>query len=318
MRVRTTSVWGLLSLLFLVGCYDLQLGPDSGSSGDDDDDLAVDDDDLAVDDDDSSEDLDGDGFAAPEDCDDSDPAIHPGATEECNEIDDDCDGETDEEAGQNWFVDQDGDSYGTDSSIQFGCEPPPGGVPVGGDCDDEDPNIHPGSGQQVDGLDSDCDGLRDWLVTFYTAVDDVGELCIDGEENVIGPTGGWVHGISRDIWLPSGTHAVGIQGWDTGEVITAAIAHIEMSDGSFWVSDDTWRYDPNPSAGEESRIGWCEAFFDDSSWDTVLDIGPIGDPTGHWGDAPSLFPDDSPAHWIWDHFPVALNTQYLRKEIVLP
>ncbi|MBL8910096.1 MAG: hypothetical protein JNM17_05250 [Archangium sp.] len=46
-------------------------------------------------------DLDGDGFGrgmscAGEDCDDANPAVHRGATEECNGLDDDCDGEVDD------------------------------------------------------------------------------------------------------------------------------------------------------------------------------------------------------------------------------
>ena len=101
-------------------------------------------------------------------------------------------------------------------------------------------------------------------------------------------------------------------------MITAAIAHVETPEGIVVVSDATWRYDPNPAEDEGSRLGWCSPGFDDGDWDQVLDVGPIGDSANPWSDAPSAFPDGSPAHWIWDHFPVNLNTQYLRKEFTLP
>ncbi len=39
---------------------------------------------------------DGDGYAPPEDCNDANPAVHPGAVEGCNGLDDDCDGQLDE------------------------------------------------------------------------------------------------------------------------------------------------------------------------------------------------------------------------------
>ena len=42
-------------------------------------------------------DSDHDGFPASEDCDDTNSLVHPGAPEVCNEIDDDCDGLTDDD-----------------------------------------------------------------------------------------------------------------------------------------------------------------------------------------------------------------------------
>jgi len=102
------------------------------------------------------EDLDGDTFGDPgaplvsctepvgyvldaTDCDDTDPAIHPGAAEVCNGVDDSCDGAVDE------GFDADADGWST-------CD---------GDCADADPYINPGAAEIHNGLDDDCDGLVD-------------------------------------------------------------------------------------------------------------------------------------------------------------
>ncbi len=81
-----------------------------------------------------------------QDCDDTNPAIHPGAAEQCNTVDDDCDGQIDEGCGV--CVDADLDGF-TSSS----CGGP--------DCNDANPAIHPGAVEQCNTVDDDCDGQID-------------------------------------------------------------------------------------------------------------------------------------------------------------
>jgi hypothetical protein len=109
-------------------------------------------------------DLDRDGYGDDVDCDDTDPDVHPGADEYCNDHDDDCDGLTDEEGavdGSTWYADVDGDGFG-DAEVPFvGCVRPPDFVELPTDCDDADPARHPGATETCDGVDSDCDGISD-------------------------------------------------------------------------------------------------------------------------------------------------------------
>jgi hypothetical protein len=85
---------------------------------------------------DGNPDVDDDGFLCDVDCDDDVGTVHPGATEVCNETDDDCDHAIDE------AVNQDGD-----------------GALCAFDCDDMDPRRFPGNNEVCDTADNDCDGL---------------------------------------------------------------------------------------------------------------------------------------------------------------
>ncbi|MBN2800663.1 MAG: putative metal-binding motif-containing protein [Deltaproteobacteria bacterium] len=99
---------------------------------------------------------DGDGYGAPEtgspacvapegavaagtDCDDADPAFHPGAAEpDCADpADYNCDGSV-------GYADEDGD-----------------GVPACQECDDQRAEVYPGADERCDALDNDCDGVVD-------------------------------------------------------------------------------------------------------------------------------------------------------------
>jgi hypothetical protein len=86
------------------------------------------------------------------DCDDLDPYVNPGASENCgNGIDDDCDELVDYDDGDCACIDSDGDGYG-----RYGrptCPNP------GWDCNDDIADIHPGATEIIGNMiDDDCDG----------------------------------------------------------------------------------------------------------------------------------------------------------------
>ncbi len=71
-------------------------------------------------------DSDSDGTPDADDCAPNDPAVHPGADELCNDVDDDCDGSTDEDASGYPDSDGDGDGYGDETAraVRSGCAGP--------------------------------------------------------------------------------------------------------------------------------------------------------------------------------------------------
>ena len=142
----------------------------------------------------SDQDVDGDGFFGEEDCAEGDPAVHAGAVELCDGIDNNCDGEVDEGVLATYFADADGDGFGDEAAAVEACEPPAGAVDSGGDCDDAAPSVYPGAPEICDGLDNDCDAVvdDDEVVAWYTDADGDGFGDPDTETLSCAPVAGAV------------------------------------------------------------------------------------------------------------------------------
>ena len=114
-----------------------------------------------------STDADGDGYVASEDCDDSDRAVNPAATELCDGIDNDCDGLVDAADssladGRTGYLDNDNDGYGDSANTATVCSDRSGYSYTAGDCDDNRYAVNPGAMEVCDdGLDNDCSGAED-------------------------------------------------------------------------------------------------------------------------------------------------------------
>jgi gliding motility-associated-like protein len=135
-------------------------------------------------------DADGDGFGdagsttlactAPEgyvtdntDCDDASATVYPGATEQCNSIDDNCNTLIDDGVVFiTYYADADGDGFGGSTSV-VACAQPEGYVTDNTDCDDASATVYPGATEVCNTIDDNCNGQIDEgvLLTFYADAD---------------------------------------------------------------------------------------------------------------------------------------------------
>jgi hypothetical protein len=199
----------------------------------------------------TAEDADGDHYSVDEDCDDNDPSAHPGGTEVCDGVDNDCDGEVDEDVQTIQYTDADGDNYGDpDAPVPTCGELTVGLVANADDCDDTNPMVNPdGSEASVvcDDLDNDCDGMvdgglrvpADWLLPSDAvgAARDGETVCIapgtytdtidfGGDDVIVLGTGG------ADVTILDGGGVASVVSFDTRETSAAVLKGFTITGGS--------------------------------------------------------------------------------------
>ena len=112
-----------------------------------------------------------------EECEDTNASINPLGNEICDGRDNNCNNQIDEEVGEIYFVDADGDGYGDANNTQFSCEVGAGLVSNDQDCNDDPSNegelAFPNAPEICDEIDNDCDGDIDENVglIYYTDTD---------------------------------------------------------------------------------------------------------------------------------------------------
>jgi surface protein len=141
------------------------------------------------------------------DCNDLSAAVNPGAAEECNGIDDDCDGTADNGLTfLSYYADSDGDGYGTGAPT-VSCIQLPNTATNDLDCDDLNIDVNPGVQEICANLiDDNCNLIIDEgcgcanVPTSNAGFDQ--SICGNSNVNLLGAIGG---SATAATWTTSGT-----------------------------------------------------------------------------------------------------------------
>ena len=219
------------------------------------------------------------------DCDDADAGVHPGASETCDGIDEDCDSAVDDGAVDptDWYPDNDSDGYGDEGGTPTAaCDAPLGYVADDTDCDDSAGDVNPGETETCDTVDNDCDGDKDEANCPCTTVEYAGHV--------------YMYCTSTATWANAQT-ACRLYGYDlvtleTSAENSAVVSQANSTSATRWwmgyndrTTEGTWAWssgsgsytnwhsgEPNNSGNEDcgELLRWSDTTWNDESCDDSL------------------------------------------------
>lgn len=222
-----------------------------------------------------------DGFVSNgNDCDDEDAATYPSAPEQCDEVDNDCDGTVDEELQLDWWLDEDGDGFGDAEYYAEGCLADEGFAPNPDDCDDTDAEVNPDMEEICDEIDNNCDGEIDEELTIT--------VYVDADSDGFGDESQWVEVCE----LTAGYVLVG---GDCDDINTNANPDaIEVCDDI----DNNCDGQVNEGVGSPGTVWYDDVDLDGYGDDSTGQIGCTGDPgdVDQGGDCDDSDPNNYPTN----------------------
>jgi len=218
------------------------------------------------------------------DCNDTNASLHPGAAEQCNGVDDDCNGKTDDGAagGKDYWMDQDGDGFGVGIPVQSCGKKAPFTAIQAGDCNDNAKGIYPWAPEiQCNGVDEDCSGAD--LCT-----------CQAVKESFDSGSGGWSlgggwsvagwsqHGGGMGLGYGDGSNKYGQATTSASSASKALAIPSTATKLVFW-----YRYSPDPSEyggfdaftinfGGIGLVSWTAGNKGSTAWTQVIYPLPAG------------------------------------------
>ena len=207
------------------------------------------------------------------DCDDTAGAVHTGAAEVCNGVDDDCDGlvdhaDPDGPAASTWYLDADGDGFGVPGTTTTDCRAPAGYDDDALDCDDTDASVHPGAPETCDGADQDCDGFAD------DGVLGVGSSCAAEDCEAVYATGASVDGL---YWIDPGVTGSPWEAWCDLSRDGGGWTRLYSSHYPTWWSPTDWEYVGAADDLDYSVLGDLDLFAEGGVYEFRLEVGNSGD-----------------------------------------